>query len=119
MEKGVVAILWIHLFFFFFVFQAIPFFITFIVLEYIIQLIQNKPRARINDSVTSLSLGLYLGCGMIIFRGLESYVYIKIYENLRIYEFNWDSAWTWYFTALAVDFGMYRFKVFQNYLSII
>ncbi|CAG7721528.1 unnamed protein product [Allacma fusca] len=87
--------------------QATPYFLTFILLEYFIQLYRGKPVARINDGITSVSLGMMMICGKTVFLGLESYAYIKIYENLRIYELPWDSPWTWYFTALGVDFGYY------------
>ena len=41
------------------------------------------------------------------FRGVESYAYVKVYETWRIYELPWDSNWTWWFAALAADFGYY------------
>uniref|UniRef100_A0A0C9RK31 Agmo_0 protein n=1 Tax=Fopius arisanus TaxID=64838 RepID=A0A0C9RK31_9HYME len=43
----------------------------------------------------------------IFFRGAEYFLYIKIYENFRIEILPWNSLWTWYFTALGVDFCYY------------
>lgn len=43
----------------------------------------------------------------VVFKGVEHYVYIKIYENWRIVELPWDSPYTWYLTLLGVDLGYY------------
>ncbi|XP_035724592.1 alkylglycerol monooxygenase-like isoform X3 [Vespa mandarinia] len=43
----------------------------------------------------------------IFFRGAEYYTYIKIYENYHQWNLSWNSIWTWYITALGVDFCYY------------
>ncbi|XP_033226514.1 alkylglycerol monooxygenase-like isoform X2 [Belonocnema kinseyi] len=40
-------------------------------------------------------------------RGVEYYIYILIYEKLRIWALAWESPWTWYITAIGVDFCYY------------
>ncbi|CAL8114284.1 unnamed protein product [Orchesella dallaii] len=87
--------------------KAIPYFITLILLEYAVQVYTNKRRTRLNDGIVSLAHGLYLGCQEFLFRGIEHYVYIKIYEKWRILELPWDSPYTWYLAAIGVDFGYY------------
>jgi alkylglycerol monooxygenase len=42
-----------------------------------------------------------------VFRGLENALYIYIYDRFRVCELAWNSASTWYFAALAVDFCYY------------
>ena len=41
-------------------------------------------------------------------------MYIKVYENYRIYELPWDSYWTFFFAALAADFGYYWMHRFSH-----
>nr|CAD7453009.1 unnamed protein product [Timema tahoe] len=43
----------------------------------------------------------------LVFRGAENVAYIFIYENFRLVELPWDSAWTWYLAVLGVDFCYY------------
>jgi hypothetical protein len=42
--------------------QSIPYFGALIIVEYIILWVQGKPRPRVNDTITSLSLGLIQEC---------------------------------------------------------
>ena len=43
----------------------------------------------------------------ILTRGVEHTAYIYIYRNYRLFDLQWDSAITWYFAALFVDFCYY------------
>jgi len=43
----------------------------------------------------------------ILCRGLEHSLYSYLYHNYRIIDLPWDSPYTWYFAALAVDFCYY------------
>nr|CAD7569948.1 unnamed protein product [Timema californicum] len=43
----------------------------------------------------------------LVFRGAENVAYIFIYENFRLVELPWDSAWTWYLAVVGVDFCYY------------
>ncbi|XP_046834736.1 alkylglycerol monooxygenase-like isoform X3 [Vespa crabro] len=43
----------------------------------------------------------------IFFRGAEYYTYIKIYDNYHQWNLSWNSIWTWYITAVGVDFCYY------------
>lgn len=40
-------------------------------------------------------------------KSLEVYYYIYVWNNFRIFELPWDSAWTWWIAFLGVDFGYY------------
>nr|CAD7255911.1 unnamed protein product [Timema shepardi] len=44
---------------------------------------------------------------LLVFRGAENVAYIFIYENFRLVELPWDSAWTWYLAVVGVDFCYY------------
>ncbi|XP_053979961.1 alkylglycerol monooxygenase-like [Hylaeus anthracinus] len=82
-----------------------PFFIL-IILEQII-LRMKKKRFRFNDQITSLSHWMFQETGRILFRGAEYYVYIVIYEKYHWWNLPWNSAWTWWITAVGVDFCYY------------
>ncbi|XP_011300940.1 alkylglycerol monooxygenase [Fopius arisanus] len=84
-----------------------PSFFVLIILEQIILLSKKRSNFRLNDHITSLSNWIIPESGRIFFRGAEYFLYIKIYENFRIEILPWNSLWTWYFTALGVDFCYY------------
>lgn len=42
-----------------------------------------------------------------LFRSAESWAYVYIYENFRLYNLPWNSPITWYLAALGVDFCYY------------
>ncbi|KAF7379031.1 hypothetical protein HZH66_015265 [Vespula vulgaris] len=85
----------------------IPFFFL-IVLEQVILTAKNKKKSfRLNDQVTSFSHWIFQESGRVFFRGAEYYAYIKIYENYHRWNLSWNSIWTWYITALGVDFCYY------------
>ncbi|XP_063974752.1 alkylglycerol monooxygenase-like [Diachasmimorpha longicaudata] len=82
-------------------------FFVLIILEQIILHSKNRSTFRFNDHITSLSNWILPESGRIFFRSAEYYLYIKIYDNYRIWSLPWNSVWTWYLTALAVDFCYY------------
>lgn len=49
-----------------FYFQAWPYFLLFILVENLLLWIERKPTARLNDSITSLSHGLFQECGRLL-----------------------------------------------------
>ena len=46
--------------------KGIPYLGVLVLIEYIVLLLQGKPRPRINDTVTSLSLGLLQECARLV-----------------------------------------------------
>lgn len=40
-------------------------------------------------------------------RGCELSAYMHVWNHYRLVELPWDSAWTWWFTFVGVDFGYY------------
>ncbi|KAK0175042.1 hypothetical protein PV327_008827 [Microctonus hyperodae] len=78
-----------------------------IVLEQVILYAKKQSTFRLNDHVTSISHWMLQESGRIFFRGAEYYIYINIYEKYHIWNLPWNSAWTWYITAISVDFCYY------------
>ncbi|XP_044760983.1 alkylglycerol monooxygenase-like isoform X2 [Coccinella septempunctata] len=79
----------------------------FIILENIVLWLQKRPTIRFNDGISSLSHGLAHECSKIVFRAVESYCYISIYNRFRLVDLSWDNRMTWYLAALSMDFFYY------------
>ncbi|XP_026331979.1 alkylglycerol monooxygenase-like, partial [Hyposmocoma kahamanoa] len=84
-----------------------PYFFIFMILEHIVLRLEGKKGIRLNDGITSISLGIFQECGRLLWRGAEYYLYTWIYQHHRLIELPWDSVLTWYVTAIGVDFCYY------------
>ncbi|XP_049946101.1 alkylglycerol monooxygenase-like [Schistocerca serialis cubense] len=87
--------------------QAWPYFVAFMLLENLLLWLEGRPTARLNDSLTSISHGLFQECGRLVFRGAEHWAYVSIYERWRLVDLPWDSPATWYLALVGVDFCYY------------
>ncbi|CAN7983172.1 unnamed protein product [Ixodes hexagonus] len=88
--------------------QAVPLFVVFAIVELVFNILHSKrDRFRIDDGLTSISQGMLQELSRIFSEGalLASYVYV--YNNYRIITLPWNSAFTWFFAMLAVDFAYY------------
>ncbi|XP_010214400.1 PREDICTED: alkylglycerol monooxygenase, partial [Tinamus guttatus] len=90
--------------------KSIPFFIGFIALEFAVSWVQRRKLAgRINDGISSLSLGILSRLPDVLFRSIDLISYVYVWDNYRLFELPWHSPWTWYLTFLGVDFAYYWF----------
>ncbi|XP_030606234.1 alkylglycerol monooxygenase isoform X2 [Archocentrus centrarchus] len=88
--------------------QATPFFVGLMVLELLLGLVKTgAPVITIGDGITSLSAGMVSRLPLLLMRGCELSAYIYVWDHYRLVELPWDSAWTWWFTFLGVDFCYY------------
>ncbi|XP_074906202.1 alkylglycerol monooxygenase isoform X2 [Buteo buteo] len=100
--------------------KSIPFFIAFIGLEFAVSWVQkHKLSGRINDGISSLSLGILSRLPDVLFRSVDLISYIYIWNNYRLFELPWDSPWTWYLTLLGVDFVYYCFHRISHEVNIL
>lgn len=67
----------------------------------------SKSPIRINDTIGSLSQGIFQECLRIKVRSIEVLMYCLIYNNFRLYTLPWNSYLTWWICYLAVDVGFY------------
>jgi len=44
-----------------------------------------------------------------VLKSIQVVGYVWVYDNLRITELPWDSAWTWWLAFMLVDLGYYWF----------
>ncbi|KAL0882115.1 hypothetical protein ABMA27_000678 [Loxostege sticticalis] len=87
--------------------QSWPYFFMFMIIEHILLKLEGKKGIRLNDGVTSISNGIFLEGGRLLWRGAESYMYTWIYTNWRLVNLPWDFTTTWFLAALGVDFCYY------------
>ncbi|XP_035020130.1 alkylglycerol monooxygenase [Hippoglossus stenolepis] len=88
--------------------QATPFFIGLMVLEMVVGALKTgAPVVTISDGLTSISSGMISRLPTLLVRGCELTAYMYAWERFRLVELPWDSAWTWWFTFLGVDFCYY------------
>ncbi|XP_062395673.1 alkylglycerol monooxygenase isoform X1 [Sardina pilchardus] len=100
--------------------QATPFFISLMLLELLVGWLKTGGLIiSLNDEVTSISAGMMSRLPSLFFRGLELSSYIYFWNNYRIIELPWDSAWTWWLAFLCVDFCYYWVHRFAHELNIL
>lgn len=84
-----------------------PIFVLAAVLEVGVRLLQGKSILRLNESVASLSAGIFQECLRIKVRSFELIMYCLVWNNFRITTLPWDSLGVWWLCYLGVDFGFY------------
>ncbi|KAM7421519.1 hypothetical protein PAMA_015590 [Pampus argenteus] len=88
--------------------QATPYFVGLMVLELVVGVLKTgAPGVTISDGFTSISAGMISRLPMLLMRGCELTSYMYIWDRYHLLELPWDSAWTWWFTFLGVDFCYY------------
>ncbi|KAJ3211609.1 hypothetical protein HK099_007961 [Clydaea vesicula] len=102
--------------------MAVPFFISTIVFEALLMWIANYREMRLqngrkvknfrlNDTISSISAGMFQQLTKLLFKSVEFGAYIYIFENYAIFSsyFPVRSYVTWAFAFFFVDFGYYWF----------
>ncbi|KAJ6224895.1 hypothetical protein RDWZM_003440 [Blomia tropicalis] len=87
--------------------QLFPSLILIAVIENLIRLIRGKSLLRVNDSIASLSSGIFQDCFRLNVRSIELLCYILVFEHYRITTLPWNSIYTWMLCFLLVDLGFY------------
>lgn len=100
--------------------QATPFFIGLMVLELVVGALKTGATVvTISDGLTSVSAGMISRLPLLFMRGCELTAYIYVWDHYHLVELPWDSAWTWWFSFLGVDFCYYWLHRFAHEVSII
>ena len=86
---------------------AVPAFFVLIFIELILGLVAGKNNYRLNDSFTSISLGLISRYVPLLGLGLQgaAFAYVAQYYNLKL--FSSSSLWVWIFAFFLYDFCYY------------
>ncbi|KAI1715846.1 fatty acid hydroxylase superfamily domain-containing protein [Ditylenchus destructor] len=66
-----------------------------------------EERLALNDSMTSIFAGMLSECFKFGGRSIAIFAYVFIWNNFRLIELPWDSAFTWLFCFLFQDFAYY------------
>uniref|UniRef100_A0A3P9KPC3 Alkylglycerol monooxygenase n=1 Tax=Oryzias latipes TaxID=8090 RepID=A0A3P9KPC3_ORYLA len=100
--------------------QATPFFVGLMVLELAVGLLKTgRSVVTISDGVTSIAAGMVSRLPLLLLRGCELSAYMYVWEHFRLLELPWDSAWTWWFTLIGVDFGYYWVHRFAHEVAVL
>uniref|UniRef100_A0A3Q3W4C1 Alkylglycerol monooxygenase n=1 Tax=Mola mola TaxID=94237 RepID=A0A3Q3W4C1_MOLML len=100
--------------------QATPFFIGLMVLELVVGMLKTGTAVvTISDGLTSVACGMISRLPLLVMRSCELTAYIYVWDHYRFLELPWDSAWTWWFSFLGVDFCYYWVHRCAHEVSII
>uniref|UniRef100_A0A671UNH3 Alkylglycerol monooxygenase n=1 Tax=Sparus aurata TaxID=8175 RepID=A0A671UNH3_SPAAU len=100
--------------------QATPFFVGLMVLELVLGTLKTGGSVvTISDGITSISAGMISRLPTLVMRGCELTAYMYVWDRFRLVELPWDSAWTWWFTFLGVDFCYYWVHRFAHEVSVL
>merc|ERR1719348_758402 len=83
--------------------QAAPYFFLMILLEWVVLWLQGRP-ARAADGLISITHGLLMTLGEMVWGGVTFSAYLYIYSNYSLYDLPWDSTLTWIIAAVGIDF---------------
>ena len=88
---------------------ATPFFLLAIIVELAWGWLRNNNTYRLNDSVNSLSLGMFSTLSKLVFIGFSGQVFAYVENSWALFSFNVDSVWQWLLALLIYDFCYYWF----------
>ncbi|XP_041372292.1 alkylglycerol monooxygenase-like [Gigantopelta aegis] len=94
--------------------EATPYFFVFIGLELCLSVIKQDKRYRMNDAITSVAAGVFSRLPVVVLQSITLAAYCWVYDNWRIAQLPWDSAWTWCLCFLGQDLGYYWFHRFAH-----
>lgn len=70
-------------------------------------MLQGRYPLRVNESIASLSAGVFQECFRIKVRSIEVLMYCLIWKHFRLVTLPWNSLWTWWICYIGVDLGFY------------
>jgi len=98
---------------------AIPVFFLLIGVELIIAHLQRRKVYRLNDSVNDLSCGIISQLVGIFGKLILIGIYIRLYQEHRLFTLEPTSIWTWVGCYLAIDFLYYWFHRFSHEVNFL
>uniref|UniRef100_A0A7N8WPC8 Alkylglycerol monooxygenase n=1 Tax=Mastacembelus armatus TaxID=205130 RepID=A0A7N8WPC8_9TELE len=99
---------------------ATPVFVGLMLLELVVGVLKTGASVvTVSDGLTSISAGMISRLPHLLVRGCELTAYIYVWERYRLVELPWDSAWTWWFTLVGVDFCYYWVHRFAHEVAIL
>lgn len=88
---------------------AVPWFLLFVAVEFVLAQLDASKRYALNDSMTSVGGGMLQTTIKILTRGAEFRLYVAFWNRYHMVELPWDWWGTWVAAFLTVDFGYYLF----------
>ena len=91
----------------FLIFLAIPVFLLMIGAEMVYGLLKGKNNYRLNDTITSINIGLISRFPTILNLGFQGLTFSYIAKNLNLFQLPVNSIFTWIFAFILYDFLYY------------
>ena len=91
----------------FLIFLAIPVFLLMICAEMVYGLLKGKNNYRLNDTITSINIGLISRFPTILNLGFQGLTFSYIAKNLNLFQLPVNSIFTWIFAFILYDFLYY------------
>ncbi|MEO9522198.1 sterol desaturase family protein [Marinobacter alexandrii] len=98
---------------------AIPLFLILMLVEYGVLRLQGRSLHRFNDSVNSLSMGLLLLISDALLKAYTFAVFIWLWQNHRLIDFQVENPVTWLVFFLGVDFCYYWFHRIAHQVNVL
>lgn len=98
---------------------AIPLFLILMLVEYGVLRLQGRSLHRFNDSVNSLSMGLLLLISDALLKAYTFAVFIWLWQNHRLIDFQVENPITWLVFFLGVDFCYYWFHRIAHQINFL
>ncbi|WP_286220579.1 sterol desaturase family protein [Marinobacter apostichopi] len=98
---------------------AIPLFLILMLVEYGVLRLQGRSLHRFNDSVNSLSMGLLLLISDALLKAYTFAVFIWLWQNHRLIDFQVENPITWLVFFLGVDFCYYWFHRIAHQINLL
>ncbi|KAK8730773.1 hypothetical protein OTU49_007923 [Cherax quadricarinatus] len=99
--------------------QAVPLFISFLLLEWAVTWLRGENKVRPNDLMTSVMHGIvYDVVGLVVLRGAVLYGHEWLYKR-RFINLDWSSPITWWVAAVGVDFAYYWFHRATHEINLV
>uniref|UniRef100_A0A914DSI4 Fatty acid hydroxylase domain-containing protein n=1 Tax=Acrobeloides nanus TaxID=290746 RepID=A0A914DSI4_9BILA len=91
-----------------FIDRTVSWFIILVLIETTVLLLTGRRHMiALNDSITSITSGIFSQLPKVGSRVISLVVYTYIYENYRVFDVSYDSVWLWVFAFLAQDLAFY------------
>lgn len=98
---------------------AIPLFLIIMVMEYVFLRLKGRQLHRFNDSVTSLSMGILLLISDALLKAYTFAVFVYLFDNHRLFEFEYGTATTWLIFFFVLDLCYYCFHRCAHQINVL
>ncbi len=97
---------------------AIPFFLSLILLEILVDIRRQTGYYRLNDAINSLQLGILSRFSNVLLALIPFSFYLYFYNNWRLFELSQEHYWVWLLAIVGYDIAYYWIHRFSHTINI-